>query len=83
MSESLVIVGNGMAAARLVDELAKVALGRFAVPLRDWGNPLGLRGRTRGRWTTGRYVAAAELAAVLLLFVPAASLLPIRRNEQR
>ncbi len=27
MSEPLVIVGNGMAAARLVDELAKVALG--------------------------------------------------------
>jgi nitrite reductase (NADH) large subunit len=31
MSESLVIVGNGMAAARLVDELSKVALGRYAV----------------------------------------------------
>lgn len=31
MSEPLVIVGNGMAAARLVDELAKAALGRFAV----------------------------------------------------
>jgi nitrite reductase (NADH) large subunit len=31
MSESLVIIGNGMAAARLVDELAKVALGRYAV----------------------------------------------------
>src|ERR1700749_5260972 len=31
MSESLVIVGNGMAAARFVDELAKVALGRYAV----------------------------------------------------
>src|SRR5277367_914291 len=31
MSESLVIVGNGMAAARLVDELAKTALGRYAV----------------------------------------------------
>jgi nitrite reductase (NADH) large subunit len=31
MSESLVIVGNGMAAARLVDELAKSALGRYAV----------------------------------------------------
>ena len=31
MSESLVIVGNGMAAARLVDELAKVALGRYAI----------------------------------------------------
>ena len=31
MSEPLVIVGNGMAAARLVDELAKVALGRYAV----------------------------------------------------
>jgi hypothetical protein len=29
-----------------------------------------------------RYVAAAELAAVLFLLVPAASLLPIRRNEQ-
>src|SRR5258708_16183964 len=29
MSEPLVIVGNGMAAARLVDELAKVALGRY------------------------------------------------------
>jgi nitrite reductase (NADH) large subunit len=31
MSEPLVVVGNGMAAARLVDELAKVALGRYAV----------------------------------------------------
>jgi nitrite reductase (NADH) large subunit len=31
MSEPLVIVGNGMAAARLVDELAKTTLGRFAV----------------------------------------------------
>ena len=31
MSEPLVIVGNGMAAARLVDELAKCALGRYAI----------------------------------------------------
>jgi nitrite reductase (NADH) large subunit len=31
MSESLVIVGNGMAAARLVDELARSALGRYAI----------------------------------------------------
>ena len=31
MSEPLVIVGNGMAAARLVDELATAALGRYAV----------------------------------------------------
>jgi nitrite reductase (NADH) large subunit len=31
MSEPLVIVGNGMAAARLVDELAARALGRYAV----------------------------------------------------
>ena len=31
MSELLVIVGNGMAAVRLVDELAKVALGRYAI----------------------------------------------------
>ena len=31
MSEPLVIVGNGMAAARLVDELAKSALGRYAL----------------------------------------------------
>ena len=31
MSEPLVIVGNGMAAARLVDELSKVALGRHAI----------------------------------------------------
>ena len=31
MSEPLVIVGNGMATARLVDELAKVALGRYAI----------------------------------------------------
>src|SRR5215471_5979660 len=31
MSEPLVIVGNGMAAARLVDELSKVSLGRYAV----------------------------------------------------
>jgi nitrite reductase (NADH) large subunit len=31
VSEPLVIVGNGMATARLVDELAKVALGRYAI----------------------------------------------------
>ena len=31
MSETLVVVGNGMAAARLVDELTKVALGRYAI----------------------------------------------------
>jgi nitrite reductase (NADH) large subunit len=31
VSEPLVIVGNGMAAARLVDELTKVALGRYAI----------------------------------------------------
>ena len=31
MSEALVIIGNGMAAARLVEELSKVALGRYAV----------------------------------------------------
>jgi nitrite reductase [NAD(P)H] large subunit len=35
MSEPLVIVGNGMAAARLVDELAKVALGRYAIAVID------------------------------------------------
>jgi nitrite reductase (NADH) large subunit len=31
VSEPLVIVGNGMAAARLVDELARSALGRYAI----------------------------------------------------
>ena len=31
MSEPLVVVGNGMAAARLVDELTKIALGRYAI----------------------------------------------------
>jgi nitrite reductase (NADH) large subunit len=31
MSEPLVIVGNGMAAARLVDELVKTTLGRYAI----------------------------------------------------
>jgi nitrite reductase (NADH) large subunit len=31
VGEPLVIVGNGMAAARLVDELAKAALGRYAI----------------------------------------------------
>ena len=31
MSEPLVIVGNGMAAARLVDELARSSLGRYAI----------------------------------------------------
>jgi nitrite reductase (NADH) large subunit len=31
MSEPLVIVGNGMAAARLVDELVKSTLGRYAI----------------------------------------------------
>lgn len=31
MSEPLVIIGNGMAAARLADELARRALGRYAI----------------------------------------------------
>src|ERR1700729_3939725 len=31
VSEPLVVVGNGMAGPRLVDELAKVALGRYAI----------------------------------------------------
>jgi nitrite reductase (NADH) large subunit len=31
VSEPLVIIGNGMAAARLVDELARCALGRYAI----------------------------------------------------
>src|ERR1700730_3828151 len=31
MSEPLVIIGNGMAAVRLADELAKRSLGRYAV----------------------------------------------------
>jgi len=31
VSEPLVIVGNGMAAARLVDELSRTALGRYAI----------------------------------------------------
>jgi nitrite reductase (NADH) large subunit len=31
MSEPLVIVGNGMAAMRLVEELARLALGRYAI----------------------------------------------------
>jgi nitrite reductase (NADH) large subunit len=31
MSEPLIVVGNGMAAARLVEELAKRALGRYAI----------------------------------------------------
>jgi nitrite reductase (NADH) large subunit len=31
VSEPLVVVGNGMAAARLIDELTKVALGRYAI----------------------------------------------------
>jgi len=33
MSESLVIIGNGMAAARLVDELSRRALGRYAIAI--------------------------------------------------
>ncbi len=31
MSEPLVVIGNGMAAARLVDEMAKRSLGRYAI----------------------------------------------------
>ena len=31
MSEPLIVIGNGMAAARLVEELAKRALGRYAI----------------------------------------------------
>jgi nitrite reductase (NADH) large subunit len=37
MSEPLVVIGNGMAAARFADELSSRALGRYAV-----------RGRRRG-----------------------------------
>ena len=33
MSEALVVIGNGMAAARLVEELAKQALGRYAIAI--------------------------------------------------
>ena len=33
MSEALVIIGNGMAAARLVEELSKKALGRYAIAI--------------------------------------------------
>ena len=33
MSEPLIIVGNGMAAARLVDELTRCAHGRHAIAL--------------------------------------------------
>jgi nitrite reductase (NADH) large subunit len=31
MSEPLVIIGNGMAAAKLVEELSRIALGRYAI----------------------------------------------------
>lgn len=31
MSEQLVIIGNGMASAKLVEELARIALGRYAI----------------------------------------------------
>ena len=31
MSEPLVVIGNGMAAARFVDELSRHALGRYAI----------------------------------------------------
>src|SRR5262249_9863729 len=31
MSEPLIVIGNGMAGARLVEELARRALGRYAV----------------------------------------------------
>src|SRR5215471_18701959 len=31
MSEPLIVIGNGMAAARLVEELGKIALGRYAI----------------------------------------------------
>ncbi len=33
MSEALVVIGNGMAAARLVEELSKKALGRYAIAI--------------------------------------------------
>ncbi len=39
MSEPLVIIGNGMAAARLVDELSARALGRYAVAVLGEGRP--------------------------------------------
>ncbi|MGB8136066.1 MAG: NAD(P)/FAD-dependent oxidoreductase, partial [Pseudolabrys sp.] len=31
MSEPLVVIGNGMASMRLVEELARRALGRYAI----------------------------------------------------
>ena len=31
MSEPLIVIGNGMAAARLVEELSTRALGRYAI----------------------------------------------------
>ena len=46
MSEPLIVIGNGMAAARLVEELAKRALGRYAVAV----TPAG----TAGLWRTFR-----------------------------
>ena len=42
MSEPLIVIGNGMAAARLVDELARRALGRYAVAV--IGEELGFVG---------------------------------------
>src|ERR1700760_3431734 len=57
MSESLVIVGNGMAAARLVDELAKVALGRYAIAV------IGAEPRLRYNRVLLSSVLAGEMAS--------------------
>jgi len=43
---------------------------------------LGMRGLARGRGPMRRYVAAAHMAAMLLLFVASASFLSVNWNHQ-
>jgi hypothetical protein len=73
MSEPLVIVGNGVAAARLCEELAQRALGRYAVavigeePLRQRDDPNEPRldfetWRALFRSTCGRYTLERAVA---------------------
>ena len=66
MSEPLVIVGNGMAAARLVDELARVALGRYAIAV------IGDEPRLAYNRVLLSSVLAGEVRASDILLKPAA-----------
>ena len=69
MSEPLIVIGNGMAAARFVDELAQRALGRYAIavigeePRLAYNRVLlSVAARRRGRLRRHRAQAGALVA---------------------